>query len=162
QFWERFARASIDRLTNKDDLSWRLLVSLALVEQFNGRQESAIDRLQVALPLMEQALGENHREYGIVLGILAHSFFQLGRFEEAESTFERAKRALAKSLGPEHPVAVSTMVQSARPLMKKGKFHEAIEVWQRALAIDERVLGNAHIDTATVQLFLASAYLELE
>ena len=61
-------------------------------------------------------------------------------------------------LGPDHPDTLNTRSNLAGAYRSVGRFDEAIELFERVLAEQERVLGPDHPDTLTVRNNLADAY----
>ena len=65
-------------------------------------------------------------------------------------------------LGPNHPDTLATRNNLAFAYDSVGRFDEAIELYERVLADQERVLGPDHPDTLTSRNNLASAYDSVE
>ena len=61
-------------------------------------------------------------------------------------------------LGPDHPYTLTVRNDLASAYYSAGRFGEAIELFERVLAEQERVLGPDHPDTLTTRDNLASAY----
>ena len=60
---------------------------------------------------------------------------------------------------PEHPDTATTLHELARLYLFQGKYEEAEPLLQRALRINEQVLGPEHPETATTLQELAQLYL---
>ena len=61
-------------------------------------------------------------------------------------------------LGPEHPDTAQTIYNLALLYQNQGQFEEAESLYQRALAIDEKVYGQDHLEVATDLSSLANHY----
>src|SRR5437588_3561221 len=72
-----------------------------------------------------------------------------GRFGEAERQFATAVEA-ARDLGEDDPRLALSLTHQAGALAAQARFDEAIPLLERALEIDEKVLGPDHPDLALV------------
>jgi tetratricopeptide (TPR) repeat protein len=72
-----------------------------------------------------------------------------GRFGEAEREFATAAE-LAKALGENDPREALSLFHQADALVAQNRFDDAIPLFERALAIDEKALGPDHPDVAPV------------
>jgi tetratricopeptide (TPR) repeat protein len=72
-----------------------------------------------------------------------------GQFGEAERQFATAVE-LAKGLGEDDPREALSLFNQADALVAQARFDDAIPLFQRALEIDEKVLGPDHPDVAPV------------
>ena len=70
-----------------------------------------------------------------------------GQFGEAEREFATAV-ALARFLGEDDPREALSLSNQADALVAQSRFDDAIPLFQRALEIDEKVLGPDHPDVA--------------
>ena len=55
------------------------------------------------------------------------------------------------ALGPEHPETATTLDNLAQLYQAQGQYEQAESLYQRALAIRERILGQEHRDTVAVR-----------
>jgi tetratricopeptide (TPR) repeat protein len=72
-----------------------------------------------------------------------------GQFGVAEREFETAVE-LAKALGADDPREALSLFHQADALVAQNRFDDAIPLFERALAIDEKALGPDHPDVAPV------------
>ncbi len=72
-----------------------------------------------------------------------------GQFGEAEREFATAVE-LAKALGENDPREALSLFHQADALVAQNRFDDAIPLFERALAIDEKALGPDHPDVAPV------------
>jgi len=72
-----------------------------------------------------------------------------GQFGEAEREFATAVE-LAKALGENDPREALSLYHQADALVAQNRFDDAIPLFERALAIDEKALGPDHPDVAPV------------
>ncbi|MCJ1313658.1 hypothetical protein MMC25_007337 [Agyrium rufum] len=96
-------------------------------------------------------------EGGLDINSVSATWFGLfyqgqGRYDEAETLFERALAGREKKLGPEHPDTLGTVENLATVYRNQGRYGEAETLYERALAGNEKKLGPEHPDTLlTVQ-----------
>ena len=112
--------------------------------------------------IYETRLGSEHPNRAQVLHGLAEIRRVQHKHEDAEALFKHALKILKKKFGPEHPATASTMnglallyleqgkyiYMNQERCMKQGRYKEAEELFDHALKIRERCLGEAHPDTA--------------
>jgi tetratricopeptide (TPR) repeat protein len=72
-----------------------------------------------------------------------------GQFGEAEREFATAVE-LANALGEDDPREALSLFHQADALVAQNRFDDAIPLFERALAIDEKALGPDHPDVAPV------------
>ncbi len=72
-----------------------------------------------------------------------------GQFGEAEREFATAVE-LARALGEDDPREALSLFNQADALVAQARFADAIPLFQRALEIDEKVLGPDHPDVVPV------------
>ncbi|MFL5587992.1 MAG: tetratricopeptide repeat protein [Ktedonobacteraceae bacterium] len=95
--------------------------------------------------------GRDHPNTQYLLNNLAVLYLNKGKYEEAESLFQRALVIREKGLGPEHPDTASTLNNLAVLYHDQGKDEEAESLHQRALIIREKVFGPDHPNTTRVR-----------
>lgn len=55
------------------------------------------------MSIREQMLGPEHPDTALSIGHLATFYENQGKYEQAESLYQRALQIMEKTLGPEHP-----------------------------------------------------------
>jgi tetratricopeptide (TPR) repeat protein len=88
----------------------------------------------------------------------AINLYQAGRYEEAESLYQRALEIREQNLAPNHPNIANSLSHLATLYSAQGFYREAESLHQRALEIYEQTLGPSHRDTTTVANNLAELY----
>ena len=124
-----------------------------------------------AEPLYKRSLailGPEHPDVAASLNNLAVLYDNQGRYEEAEPLYQRALAVYEEALGPEHPNTSHGLnnlaalyysqrrYKEAEPRLNnlallyyhQGHYEEAEPLYERALAILEKVLGPEHPHTA--------------
>jgi CHAT domain-containing protein len=84
-----------------------------------------------------------------------------GKYYEALPLAEQALAIREKTLGPEHPKVISSLINLGDIRFATGYWYDAISTFQRALKISEKTLGPEHPDTAACLRRLALQYLFL-
>jgi tetratricopeptide (TPR) repeat protein len=91
---------------------------------------------------------------------MAFFYSELGNLEEAVKHGERAIKILEQGLGPEHPRTAVYLSNHCETLNQLGRFAEARQVAQRALAIFERETEPDGIYVTAALTPLGLAYLD--
>lgn len=136
----------------------RHLHNLGGVLRLGGRAEEALDHYRRALSIRERALGPAHPETAITHNSLGLVSLDLGRPADARRHFEQALAVLSAAGHAEESVArhnLGLLDQHA------GNHASAVAQLTRALALEERVLGDRHEKVATIDLELATSLVAL-
>jgi len=90
---------------------------------------------------------------------LAHFYYFVGRYDEAEPQYLRALSTREQVLGPDHLEIASTACQLARMYHLHPEFNKDAEpLYLQALRIEEQALGDNHPDLAEDLYRLADFY----
>lgn len=144
-----------ERISDLDDepaVQARLLEALGDVSWALGRFERAEELLDRALRLRTESVPDAEREAAILnrLGGLYRDRLEL---EKAEDAHRRAVRVLGEASLAESALAGSAWNSLAIVLARRGRFEEATEVSERALALTEQLEGrSANLATGWVNL----------
>jgi tetratricopeptide (TPR) repeat protein len=80
----------------------------------------------------------------------ASTFYEQGKFPEADRRLQEALKAAEFALGPEH-LEVSKILRNLAELFEaQGKYTEAEPLYKRVLNIREKALGPDHPDVANI------------
>jgi tetratricopeptide (TPR) repeat protein len=93
---------------------------------------------------------------------LADFWLQVGRYDDAQLHFERAKIIQERTLGPYHTDVAATLVGLAALLKRSGQTAEAVALYERALAIRQHSLDADHPEIAEVRQALADLGVALK
>ena len=136
------------------------LNNLATAYLKQDRDQEAEERLKIALAIQEKSLGRAHPAIAQTLNNLAVVHRKLGRPMEAEAHSKRALDMVQKAYGDAHPVVASTQIALANTYSQlMNRFADAEQLYLRALAIRENVLGHDHLEVAAVLRDLAGLKL---
>src|SRR5262249_32865148 len=80
------------------------------------------------------------------------------RYGDAEEQYRKAVGALEKRPGPADIALADALSDLAFVKSNQGDVQSAASLWERSLAIHERIEGKDHINVASSLAFLASAY----
>jgi tetratricopeptide (TPR) repeat protein len=121
-----------------------------------GRVHQRLGNLDIARPLLEEALALGRRETPGGSEGLAYTLNELGvllreRGEVAAAipVLDEALAMRRRVLGDEHKDVAITMVELGRALDDRGDIDRAETLFRQALAIRRAVLGDGHRETAT-------------
>jgi tetratricopeptide (TPR) repeat protein len=123
-----------------------------LVEQ--GRFEPAIQLGQAAVELASAWLGEEHREVGASLNVLAGIHQTREEHALCEPLLRRAEGIARRTLGEEHPDRLTALMNMAGNLLRLGRPAEALPPARQAVALHEKGSGQDALG-ARYQVFLA-------
>ena len=79
-------------------------------------------------------LGPSHRDTLVTVSNLAHLYYDIGRYQEAEVLFERALAGFEKLLGSNDPSTLGAMNNLANILKKRGQYRAARRLYRTAKA----------------------------
>jgi tetratricopeptide (TPR) repeat protein len=88
---------------------------------------------------------------------LANLYRDQGKYEQAQSLYQRAFTIRQHRLGPEHPNTAESLHDMACFYHVQGQTAEALSLYQQALVLRERVLGPNHPETVKTR----TAYADL-
>jgi tetratricopeptide (TPR) repeat protein len=138
--WQRLASAITERLGDAPDLVAMFKLSAAVSLEATGRHREAVVRSREALALVEKR-GD---ELAVLraLGVRAHILID-GQVEIADALpfAEREVAIATKLVGPLHPLLGMAYSHRAAARLAMQQTREAIEDYQRALAITVEVFG---------------------
>ena len=103
----------------------------------------------LALKLISRDSMLDHSYAANAHSLMGQVLFQMGKFEEAKSHYEKSLALKLQLLGSEHCDVASSYNNLAIVLRDQGDLKEAKEYHERALAIMQQTLGPQHPDVAT-------------
>nr|CDP26075.1 Putative kinesin light chain [Podospora anserina S mat+] len=115
---------------------------------------SYLPHTQYVLELRERA-DDEEAPTGL-LSKVGQSFYNLGKYKEAEQMYRQTLQLSEKVLGKEHPDTLTSMNDLALVLYSQGKYEEAAKIHRQELQLSEKVLGKEHPGTLTSMNNLAS------
>jgi eukaryotic-like serine/threonine-protein kinase len=129
----------------RDRLVAATLLQSAGVTVFLGDLRTAERSSRRALSISESALGENDSATAHAHLMLGSILQREGQFERAEREYRRAWDGFATSLGAEDPEVAQSIMHVGYVLQNDARrLDEADSLFQRALAIRRKSLGEAH------------------
>ncbi|CAM9618735.1 unnamed protein product, partial [Choristocarpus tenellus] len=148
------------------------LDNLAGLLKDQGNHSQAELLYQRSLAIREKVLGPDHPHVAFSLDNLARSLKDQGNYERAEPLYQRSLAIREKVLGPEH-LGVASSLNNCAGLMQiqarkqsqrmsfsfplQGNYERSDPLYQRSLAIREKVLGPDHPHVAFCLDNLASS-----
>ncbi|MBO3460646.1 tetratricopeptide repeat protein [Aetokthonos hydrillicola Thurmond2011] len=126
-----------------------------------GRYEEA---LTLAIQIRDSTLkhlGRNHPYYAKSLLNLAGFYYLLGRNNEANEVHQELQNIQSQTAHEEDPShVINSMNNRAEQCRVEGKYEEAEQIFQQALQLGRRTLGEQHPLILQCQANLASVYYE--
>src|SRR5690606_11600994 len=102
------------------------------------------------LARVEARHGEDHTEVARALHDHASVLAQLGRFEEAAQSTQRALDLRRRLLGESHPAVAESHWSVAAMLRQRGRLDDAEPHYRAALEIFKATLGDGSAEVARV------------
>lgn len=131
--------------THSDTL--RTLISLATTYKLLNRFEDAIPLFEQLMESQTATLGDRHFDTLATMDILAGLYSATERLDLAiqfrEQTFERSR----DQLGIENPMVRNRLSKLAHDCWLAGRLDRSVEMYERLVLIEERLLGRNHSDT---------------
>ena len=87
----------------------------------------------------------------MTVSTLAHLYYDIGRFQEAEVLFERSLAGFEKLLGSSDPSTLGAMNNLANILKKRGQYRAARRLYRTAKAGLARGVFNALLTLARIE-----------
>jgi eukaryotic-like serine/threonine-protein kinase len=149
------------RFTSKPEIEVALRKSIA--KTYHGLASwNKAERQQRALMELARRPGAKPGDYYISEAELAHVLRHQGRFDEEVLAMARsATDGLKRTLGPDHPVTLSSMMNLAISYGALGRYAEALKLIEETLALTKTKLGPDHPETLNGMNNLANSYAGL-
>jgi len=114
---------------------------------------------QRALAIRTKTLGPEHPDTSYSLCNIGRVYHRLKDYQQALEYSFKALEIQTKTLSPKHPCVATTygLIGRAYDYMGERYYHQALDYYQKALAIREEILGE-HPDTATTYYDIACVY----
>ncbi|MBX3148499.1 MAG: tetratricopeptide repeat protein [Gemmatimonadales bacterium] len=135
-------------------------LAVALANQ-PGRLEEAAGAYAEATRLVER-VGASAPRLATLLVNQANAFRQLGRIDQAETTFDRAIALMTQSLGPAHQSTLTAAGSLASLYEATGKFEQAAATLRVPLESARAALPSGHPTTAYLQNVLGAALCQMD
>lgn len=125
-----------------------------------GRLDEAEAGLREALPMLREALPQNHPTIASALNGLGGVLRRLERYAESEAAYREALAIRLATYGEEHPAVATTISNLAWLRQAQADLAGAIELHEEALQIRRRILPSDHPDIAHSLAGLARVQLD--
>ena len=102
----------------------------------------------------ERVLGAEHPSTLTSMANLASTYWNQGRWKEAEELQARELDICSRVLGAEHPDTLTSMANLAHIYKVEGCHKEAVEQMSKALRMSQEILGPEHYRTKNYAKFL--------
>jgi tetratricopeptide (TPR) repeat protein len=133
--WVRTARSLLDRLGDQPLLEGWWAQSNAIVLAREGKPDEAVATIERALALRAKVLPPDDMELIMTTNTRANMLQAAGRNTEAVGAFERARGALERVVGTDHPLTGQVLLNESEALNGSGRFAEAGRAATRGLEI---------------------------
>jgi tetratricopeptide (TPR) repeat protein len=134
------AAAGADKLMTQA----RMALKTGMSAYENGNYAFAETLLVKALDLFEQAKGMEDKDYFQALHQTADTYFQLGRYFEAKSYYERLSVARLKNPASTDVQVVVALLKLASTYQKLGEGAEALTAFDLIMELAEKTIPNGH------------------
>ncbi|KAK1837700.1 Kinesin light chain 5 [Colletotrichum chrysophilum] len=142
-----------------DRLKWsELLTNASRYLRMLGDYSRAEGFIQEAVRIRTESLGEKHPSTLMSMDNLASTFWNQGRWKEAEELGVRVMETRKRVLGEEHRDTITSMANLALTFCDRGRWKEAEELGVRVVEMRKRLLGEEHPSTLTSMANLASTF----
>ncbi len=133
--------AARERIVPRDEGAiGRALQQQGVVESDLQRDDETLATLARALEHLEAAYGDRHPDVAAAINTYAYTQYSLGRSDLAEPLYRRAISILEASRGDSSELG-AVLQNFGILLLAQGKHTEAIALFRRVLAIQERTYG---------------------
>jgi tetratricopeptide (TPR) repeat protein/predicted Ser/Thr protein kinase len=123
--------------------------NLAIAYLDLARPREALDLLEGASAIWEDAVGPQHPYIGALAMLRGETLFALGQVDDARAHAEQALALHEEVLSPQHPTLSENLDTLGKIYAASGRLDEAQQVQQRALANRRALAGTGHRATAT-------------
>jgi tetratricopeptide (TPR) repeat protein len=130
-----------------------------ILHLYRGHRVEAERILKDALAMLEKLVDRDHRFVGIVLGKLGLVYHDQGLYDEAEQHLRRAQAIGEQAPGPKDLDLAQTLKYLAKLHAIHHRYHDAVSLLERALAITEDRLGPDHYRVGYILCSLGHHYL---
>ena len=154
--WVRHAEAAVKR-ANDRTIEGMLAKSRAGVMVARGDYEGALEQAKRAVRILSEEFGHSHPRTAAALAEVGSSALPLGRLDEAEEAWTRARDAFAHHLGPAHLHVAKLESNLGGLATAKGDTATAEARFRRSLKMVEDNYGPQHEAAALSWLGLADA-----
>lgn len=147
------------------DTIWgtRALASLAVLDEFQGRHEQALERTRQAAAAFEQRFGADHEDtlkarYNIAQFLLTgNERPDASQVNEAVQILADTSLRAERVIGDDHPLALQMRLFEFRARLLAGDAELALEGLSRYLPRAARVLGDKHLSVLHARRYQAMA-----
>jgi CHAT domain-containing protein len=124
----------------------------------NGEYEQARQRLEKALAVGRERLGEDHLEVARSYYYLGAAYRNLGKSGQALDHLQHALAIQQAQLGERHPEVALTTMRIGTIYTMKGDYRQAETLLEKTLSIQLATLGGQHADVTQCYFFLGQLY----
>jgi CHAT domain-containing protein len=132
-----------------------LLTQINSLKQ-QGKQSEAISLVQKAIAQQEQTVGKNHPNIAFLENQLGELYFDIGNYQQAETSLEKAKSILENNLNNELGSAILNNLGLLYSTL--GRYTEAETSLQQAVTILETLKGKDSLQIAATLNYLGDLY----
>lgn len=141
----------------RDEDRGKILVSLAMLYELEGRTEGGLEIYDEAIDRLRKGLGPDHTWIGIALSNKGQWLMRMGRYREAEACHNRALEIIRRRSGPDHLHAAYSLYKLAALANAQGRHERAETLAGDALRIVRAKLPAGHWRISLVESILGEA-----
>lgn len=134
-------------------------INTQIIKHYNsGEFDKALILCKKFSEIIKNKMGNNHPYYATNLNNLALIYVALGKYTDAEKTYQNSLSIYEKSLGKEHPFIGATLDNLAGVYEIQGRFIAAETLLKHAIKIKKKSYGTQDVRYATSLNNLALIY----
>ena len=153
--------ANIRQKVEEKDRLGRTYQELGIVHNLQGDYDNARNFHQVALPLLTEAYGSEHRHTARSYFNLATLHRKLGQYVPAHEALAEARRIYTSLYGEEHAELASCYNNLGNIYDDQEDYTAALKAYHKSLAINQQIAGPLSMDVAGNFNNLGQTYFQL-
>ncbi len=135
-----------------------LLNNAVYYDLTQGQYDVALSKCTKAFTIRESVLGKEHPDTLTSMANLASTYWNQGRWKEAEELNAQVMETRKRVLGTQHPNTLISMANLASTYRTQGRWKEAEELNVQVMETSLRVLGTEHPNTLISMANLVLTY----
>jgi len=159
--WRRVTEAATPAEAGRVPLQIRALTATGAALNVEGDPQAALEKLEQALRLAQQELGDGHPATAVAANHLGGILYGMRRWEEALGYYTLALRLHIGAFGANHPGVARATGNIANALIELDRAAEAVAKYDAAISIAREAYGGDHPEIGNFLVGRAEAGLKL-